>query len=65
VIVKLNMREFLEADGKLCPVCGSDDLDSSDFEFWHDFLLSPRNCLGCGASWTASYRLMYYENLQK
>ena len=57
MIMEITQQEFIKAEGRLCPNCGSDEMDSTDGERYY--------CMGgCGCIWEKQTEVVGYEILR-
>lgn len=55
--------DYLASGGTKCPNCGSQDIESQEFEFDGPSAWSFTHCHTCEAEWTEQYQLTGYANL--
>lgn len=56
-------EEYVKLDGRLCPYCGSNDLQPNESctEFTLDSVFIPCKCLACNQEWSDQFRLVGYS----
>lgn len=59
-------EEYVEADGGLCPSCGSHNITSTgNVEINCNLAYQNIMCKECNAEWTDDYKLMGYSELEE
>jgi len=56
-------QKYLESDGRICPLCGSDNLDATTASQVQEdkFFRAEVECLQCKVRWTDVYQLVNVE----
>ena len=54
-------KEYLQADGRRCPYCGSKDIDAESFNSGGDQAWQRIDCRDCDKSWHDIYTLTDME----
>jgi transcription initiation factor TFIIIB Brf1 subunit/transcription initiation factor TFIIB len=56
-----------KTEGGICPKCGSDNVEITDYEMGLDYLFQEISCCDCGCVFDDAYKIQYdgyniYEN---
>jgi hypothetical protein len=59
----MTSEKYVANSGIICPVCHSDQVNGSSLEVDAGGSYQPCECESCGSTWTDTYELKGYENL--
>lgn len=64
MVKKLNIKEYIQNKGIVCPVCLSSDIEGGQRDFEEDAIMTQSiKCLMCSSTWEDFYILKKYKNL--
>lgn len=60
----ISQEHFVAMNGFICPGCARQAIKGDEYDAHDVHVCQDVTCLRCGATWTAVYELVRYENFE-